>query len=71
MAPTAKARRALPRSAFVYPPGTPTGGKNGKYLINTPGRARSALSYSARKDTAGSYRTVKAAVAKRWPKIGR
>jgi hypothetical protein len=61
----------MPKSAFVYPPGSPTGGKNGKYLINTPKRARAALSYSARRDTAGSYRTVKAKVAKRYPSIGK
>jgi hypothetical protein len=53
---------ASKRAAFVYPPGSRVGGKRGKYPINTLGRARSALSYSARSDTAGSYRTVANAV---------
>jgi hypothetical protein len=67
----ASTRKAIPRSSFVYPPGSRVGGKRGKYPINTAKRARAALSYSARRDTAGSYRTVKAKVAKRYPKIGR
>jgi hypothetical protein len=50
------------RGAYVYPPGSRVGGKSGKYPINTLKRARAALSYSARSDTAGSYRTVAKAV---------
>jgi hypothetical protein len=67
----ARTRKAIPRSSFVYPPGSRVGGKRGKYPIDTPKRARAALAYSARHDTAGSYRTVKARVAKRYPNIGR
>lgn len=63
-------RKALPKSAFVYPPGTRVGGKHGKYPIDTKKRARAALSYSARNDTAGSYSTVKHKVGKRYPGIG-
>lgn len=62
-------RKRLPRSAFVYPPGSSVGGKHGKYPIDTEDRARAALSYSARHDTAGSYSTVAKAVKKRYPKI--
>lgn len=67
----AGARKAVPRSAFVYPPGSKMGGKHGKYPIDTAKRARAALSYAARADTAGSYRTVAAKVAKRYPSIGK
>lgn len=67
----AGARKALPKSAFVYPPGTKIGGKQGRYPIDTAKRARAALSYSARSDTAGSFRTVQAKVAKRYPSIGK
>ena len=66
------ARRAkIPARKFVYPPGSRVGGKAGKYPIDTPKRARAALSYSARRDTAGSYRTVAAAVHRAYPGIGR
>jgi hypothetical protein len=71
MALKAAARKRIPRSSFVYPPGTKVGGKTGKYPINTAKRARAALSYSARSSTAGSYSTVKRAVAKRYPSIGK
>jgi len=57
---TAKRRKALPRKAFVYP-------KTRSYPIHDRAHARAALSLSARKDTKGSYRTVRAAVAKRYP----
>ena len=67
MALSARARRAIPRSSFVYPPGTKVGGKRGAYPINTRARARAALSYSARSNTRGSYSTVRAKVAKRYP----
>jgi hypothetical protein len=65
----AAARRALPKSAFVYPPGSKTGGKHGKYPIDTKKRAKAALSYSARHDTAGSARTVRAKVEKHYPSL--
>jgi hypothetical protein len=64
-------RAALPKTAFVYPPGSRVGGTKGKYPIDTKKRARAALSYAARHDTAGSYRTVKAKVRKRYPTIGK
>lgn len=57
---TAKARRALPRSAFAYP-------KSRSYPINDRAHARAALRLSARKSTKGSYAHVRAAVAKRYP----
>jgi hypothetical protein len=76
MALTAKQRKAIPASKFVYPASssvaksTSTGGpKTGLYPIDTKQRAYAALSYSAQKGTAGSYATVEAAVNKRYPDI--
>ena len=48
---TAKGVSRLRSSQFAYP-------KTRKYPINTAKRARAALSYSARKSTAGSYSHV-------------
>jgi len=48
---TAKGTKKLKASDFAYP-------KTRKYPINTKKRARAALSYAARKDTAGSYSHV-------------
>lgn len=58
----ASTRRRLPSSAFVYP-------RQRKYPINTPKRARAALSYAARADTSGAYRTVERKVNRRYPQI--
>jgi hypothetical protein len=44
---TARGVKRLPASKFAYP-------KTRKYPIDTAKRARAALAYSARKDTAGS-----------------
>lgn len=57
---TAKRRKSLPKKAFVYP-------KTRSYPIHDRAHARAALSLSARKDTKGSYSTVRAAVKKRYP----
>lgn len=65
----AATRKRIAPSKFVYKPGSRTGGKRGKYPIDTPKRARAALAYAARKDTAGSYATVARAVRKRHPSI--
>jgi hypothetical protein len=62
-------RQSLHKSDFVYPPGSPIGGSQGKYPIDTKKRARAALRYSARADTAGTYRTVSRRVAKRYPSL--
>lgn len=64
-------RRALRKSDFVYPPGSKIGGSQGKYPIDTKKRARAALRYSARSDTAGSYRTVARRVSKRYPSLAK
>jgi 2-hydroxychromene-2-carboxylate isomerase len=48
---TAKGTKKLKSSDFAYP-------KSRKYPINTLKRARAALAYAARKDTAGSYSHV-------------
>lgn len=66
----AKARAALPANKVVYPKSSRVGGKGrNAYPIDTRKRARAALSYSARSDTAGSYRTVERAVNRRYPDI--
>ena len=57
---TAKGAKKLKSSQFAYP-------KTRKYPINTKNRARAALSYSARKDTAGSYSHVAKKVRKKFP----
>ena len=55
-------RSKLPSSAFALP-------SKRKYPIDTKKRAKAALSYSARKDTEGSPKTVRAAVLKRYPSL--
>jgi hypothetical protein len=56
-------RKSLPRGSYVYGPRSPVGGKGRKsYPIDTPKRARAALSRAAQKNTAGSYPTVAKAV---------
>jgi hypothetical protein len=55
----AKTRANLPKSAFAIP-------SQRLYPIHTPKRARAALAYAARPTTRGSYKTVRAAVAKRY-----
>jgi len=75
---TSRQRNALPRSAFVYAPKTaprsqwrypvPTKAQARKAGISETQRARThraALSYSARRTTMGSPRTVRSVVAKR------
>ena len=64
-------RKSLRQSDFVYPPGSRIGGSQGKYPIDTKKRARAALRYSARSDTAGTYKTVATRVHKRYPSLGK
>jgi hypothetical protein len=59
---TAKGVKKLKASSFAYP-------KTRKYPINTRKRARAALAYAARSDTAGSYSHVARAVKKKYPGI--
>ena len=59
---TAKGVKRLKSSSFAYP-------KTRKYPINTRKRARAALAYAARSDTAGSYSHVAKAVRKKYPGI--
>lgn len=56
----------LKPSDYVYPPGSPLGGKRGAYPINTKARARNALSRAAQPQTKGSYPTVARKVRQRW-----
>jgi len=70
MAISSRRRASLPASKVVYPKSSPVGGKGrNAYPIDTPKRARAALSYAARKDTAGSYAKVEKAVNRRYPNI--
>ena len=55
-------RNKLRKSQFALP-------SKRKYPIDTKARAKAALSYGARKDTAGSYSTIRAAVLKKYPSL--
>jgi hypothetical protein len=59
MALSAKRRAKLPSSSFAYP-------KTRKYPIDTPARARNALSRAAQSGTAGSYAHVARRVRARY-----
>jgi hypothetical protein len=56
---TAKRRNRLPSSAFAYP-------ATRRYPIDTPARARNALTRAAQPGTSGSYAHVARAVRKKW-----
>ena len=67
---SAARREKLPASKVVYGKKSSVGGKGrNAYPIDTPARARAALSRAAQKKTAGSYATVERAVNKRYPQI--
>lgn len=61
---TAKARKRLPRSAFVFP------GRRA-YPIHDRAHARNALSRVAQHGTPAQKARVRAAVRSRYPSIGR
>src|SRR5262252_1582141 len=70
MAISARRRASLPRGSYVYGPKSAVGGKGRKsYPIDTPARARNALSRAAQKKTGGSYAKVERAVVRRYPQI--
>jgi hypothetical protein len=70
MAISARRRAALPRGSYVYGPSSPVGGKGRKsYPIDTPARARAALSRAAQSRTGGTYARVERAVNRRYPSI--
>jgi hypothetical protein len=58
----ASTRKRLPKSAFALP-------SKRKYPLTSKKQARAALAYSARKDTVGSPKTVRAAVYKKYPSL--
>ena len=62
-------RKSLRKSDFVYPPGSRIGGSQGRYPIDTKKRARAALRYAARADTAGTYKPVSHKVYQRYPSL--
>lgn len=59
---SAKRRKRLPKSSFVYP------GQR-KYPIHDKPHAKAALRMGARRDTYGSISTIKAKVYKRYPSL--
>lgn len=59
-----KRRNALPKSKFALP-------AERKYPIDTEARARNALARVAQNGTPSEQKRVKAAVHKRFPKIGK
>lgn len=61
---TTKARKALPKKAFALP-------KKRGYPIQNKSHARNALSRVSANGTASQKRKVRAAVHKKYPKIGK
>src|SRR5262245_11770079 len=63
-------RAGLSRGSYVYGPKSSVGGKGRKaYPIDSPARARAALSRAAQSKTGGSYAKVERAVNRRFPAI--
>ena len=60
----AKQRKRLPNSAFAYP-------SKRAYPIHDKAHARNALSRAAQSKTSGTYAHVRAAVARKFPSIGK
>jgi len=71
MAITAKQRQKLPSSSFALPGkgSGPSGKGPGSYPIDTPGRARSALSRAAANATPAEQATIRRAVSNKYPSI--
>lgn len=71
MAITARQRRALPSRDFALPgKGTGPQGKGpGSYPIDTPGRARNALSRGAQNAPPAEQATIKRKVRAKYPSI--
>jgi hypothetical protein len=71
MAITARQRKALPRSDFALPgKGTGPQGKGpGSYPIDTPGRARNALSRGSQNASPAEQATIKRKVKAKYPSI--
>ena len=71
MAITAAPRRALPDSKFALPGKGegPQGKGPGSYPIDTPGRARAALSYGSRFASPAQLATIRRKVKARYPSI--
>jgi len=61
--------KVAPQIRLRLPAGFADRGSQGRYPIDTKKRARAALRYSARADTAGTYRTVSKKVYKRYPSL--
>lgn len=69
---TAAGRRALPSSDFALPgKGTgPEGKGSGSYPIDTPGRARSALSRASANASPAEQATIRRKVSAKYPGMG-
>ena len=63
---SAKGRRQVKSSNFVYPSKS---GSGGSYPIHTRSHATQALRMAARPNTKGSRSTVKAAVCRKYPSM--
>lgn len=67
---TAAGRRSLPASDFALPNKKPSvKGAKGDYPIDTPGRARDALSRAATNATPAQKSTVRKNVSKKYPNM--
>ena len=71
MAITMRQREKLPSKDFALPgKGSGRGGKGpGSYPIDTPGRARNALSRGAQNASPAEQATIKRAVKRKYPDI--
>lgn len=67
---SARRRSQLPAGKVGYPKSSRVGGKGrNAYPLDTPKRARAALSRAAQRKTAGSYRTIERKVNRLYPQI--
>lgn len=65
---TAKARKAMPKSAFAIPSKAPG---PGSYPIGNKSHAQNALARVEQHGTPAEKKQVKAAVARKYPSIGK
>jgi hypothetical protein len=72
MAISKEKRESLPKSSFGVPSKAKgeAKGQSGNYPIDTPGRARNALSRVSQHGTPAEKKQVRSRVAKKYPDIG-
>lgn len=67
---SSRRRQSLPAGKVGYPKASRVGGKGrNAYPLDTKARARSALTYAARSNTAGTYATIERKVNRLYPSI--